>query len=101
MSAPGERVKLKVWRDHAERIIEAKLGGAGDADKEVADAGARSEGGQLGLALRPLTHDEKREAKIDAGLLVEDVDGAAARAGIQQGDVLLAINGKPCSRSTR
>jgi serine protease Do len=94
MSAPGERVKLKVWRDRAERTIEAKLGGAGDADKEVADAGASADGGQLGLALRPLTRDEKRDAKIEAGMLVENVDGAAARAGIQQGDVLLAINGK-------
>jgi serine protease Do len=27
--------------------------------------------------------------------VVEDVAGAAARAGIQAGDVLLAINGKP------
>jgi serine protease Do len=95
MSAPGERVKLKVWRDHGERTIEAKLGGAGDTDKEVADAGASAEGSQLGLALRPLTRDEKREAKIDAGMVVENVDGAAARAGIEQGDVLLAINGKP------
>ena len=35
------------------------------------------------------------QAKLDAGLVVEDVGGAAARAGIQAGDVLLAINGKP------
>ena len=28
MSAPGEHVKLKVWRDHSERIVEAKLSGA-------------------------------------------------------------------------
>ena len=34
------------------------------------------------------------KAKLDAGLLVEDVGGAAARAGIEAGDVLLAINGK-------
>ena len=27
--------------------------------------------------------------------MVEDVDGAAERAGIAAGDVLLAINGKP------
>ena len=40
MSAPGERVKLKVWRDHAERTIEAKLGGADKDGKQVADAGA-------------------------------------------------------------
>jgi serine protease Do len=95
MSAPGERVKLKVWRDHAERTIEARLGGAGPEAKEVADASASADKGQLGLSLRPLTRDEKREAKIDSGLVVEDVGGPAERAGIVAGDVLLAINGKP------
>ncbi|MEO8309952.1 MAG: PDZ domain-containing protein, partial [Caldimonas sp.] len=94
MSAPGERVKLKVWRDGAERTIDAKLGGTEKEAKQVADAGNASEHGALGLTLRPLTRDEKREAKIDAGLVVEDVDGAAERAGIVAGDVLLAINGK-------
>jgi len=93
MAAPGEHVKLNVWRDHAERTIEAKLGGAPDAEK-VADASDTAQGGQLGLSLRPLSRDEKREAKIDSGLVVEDVGGPAQRAGIQQGDVLLAINGK-------
>jgi serine protease Do len=93
MSAPGERVKLKVWRDHQERTIEAKLGGASDKVQTLADASATGQGG-LGLALRPLTRDEKREAKVEFGLVVEDVDGAAARAGIQAGDVLLAINGR-------
>ncbi len=94
LSAPGERVKLKVWRDHAERTIEAKLGGADEGEKKVADAGSAAEGGQLGLSLRPLTRDERREAKLDAGWVVEDVGGAAARAGIEAGDVLLAITGK-------
>ncbi|MEO7057393.1 MAG: PDZ domain-containing protein, partial [Caldimonas sp.] len=93
MDAPGERVKLKVWRDRAERTVEAKLGGADDG-KLVASAGSAAEGGQLGLGLRPLTSDEKREAKVDAGMVVEQVGGAAARAGIETGDVLLAINGK-------
>ena len=93
MSAPGEHVKLKVWRDHQERTIEAKLGGASDDVQTVADAGASGPGG-LGLSLRPLTRDEKREAKLESGLVVEDVGGAAARAGIQAGDVLLAINGR-------
>jgi serine protease Do len=94
MSAPGERVKLKVWRDRAEHTIEAKLGGTEKEAKQVADASAGAEHGALGLSLRPLTREEKREAKIDAGLVVEDVDGAAERAGIVAGDVLLAINGK-------
>ena len=94
MAAPGDRVKLKVWRDHGEKTIEAKLGSADEsAEKVVAEAGP-ADGNQLGLSLRPLTREEKREAKIDAGLVVEDVDGAAERAGIAAGDVLLAINGK-------
>jgi serine protease Do len=95
MSAPGERVKLKVWRDRAERTIEAKLGSAEKEPKLAADGNAGADSGSLGLSLRPLTKDEKRQAKLDAGLVVEDVDGAAERAGIQTGDVLLAINGKP------
>ena len=95
MSAPGERVKLKVWRDHGERTIEARLGGADKEGKQVADASAAGEHGALGLTLRPLSRDEKREAKVESGLVVEDVDGAAERAGIVAGDVLLAINGKP------
>jgi len=95
MSSPGERVKLKVWRDRSERVIEAKLGGAGNEEKTVADASASADQGSLGLSLRPLTRDERREAKVDGGLVVEDVGGAAERAGIVAGDVLLAINGKP------
>jgi serine protease Do len=94
MSAPGEHVKLKVWRDKSERTIEAKLGGAGNDEKTVADASASAEQGSLGLSLRPLTSDEKRQAKVDGGLVVEGVDGPAERAGIVAGDVLLAINGK-------
>ena len=30
-----------------------------------------------------------------SGLVVEDVSGPAARAGVEPGDVLLAINGQP------
>jgi len=95
MAAPGDRVKLKVWRDHGEKTIDAKLGSADEsAEKVVAEAGP-ADGNQLGLSLRPLTREEKREAKLDAGLVVEQAGGAAARAGVQAGDVLLAINGKP------
>ena len=95
LSAPGERVKLKVWHEHASRELDAKLGGADAGDKKVGDADANTQGGQLGLALRPLTRDERRAANADHGLVVEQVGGAAERAGIEVGDLLLAINGKP------
>jgi serine protease Do len=95
MSAPGEKVKLKVWRDRAARDVEVKLGGADESAAQVADAEGATQGGQLGLALRALTREERREAKVEQGMVVENVSGAAARAGIEAGDVLLAINGRP------
>ena len=95
LAAPGEKVRLKVWRDHAPRDIEAKLASA-EADKtEVADASGDAQRGQLGLGLRPLTRDERRQVGVEQGMVIENVAGPAARAGIEAGDVLLAINGKP------
>ncbi len=95
LAAPGEKVVLKVWRDHSFRDIQAKLGGAAGDAEQLADAGGNVRPGQLGLGMRPLTRDEHRDSKIEQGLVVENVAGPAERAGIQPGDVLLAINGRP------
>ena len=100
LSAPGERATLKVWRDKAWREIDVRLGSA-DEPARQADAGSdAAPGGRLGLALRPLTAEERRAselARADAGMVVEEVGGAAERAGVEPGDVLLAINGRPVS----
>lgn len=95
LSTPGERVKLKVWRDRAWRDIDVKLGTAEEPGKPIAGKDDDAGGGQLGLALRPLSPQERQQARIEQGMLVERAAGAAARAGIEPGDVLLAINGKP------
>ncbi len=94
MSKPGDEVKLQVWRDHQQKEIDAKLGNAEEPSTQVASANGSAQGGQLGLELRPLTPQERQATHIDHGLVVQDAEGAAARAGIQEGDVLLAINGK-------
>ena len=95
LAAPGEKVSLKVWRDHALREVQAKLGAGEDSEEAAADSAGSVTGGQLGLALRPLTRDERQQAQLDQGLVVDKVSGAAARAGIEAGDVLLAVNGQP------
>ena len=97
MSAPGDKVRLSVWRDKSSIELDAKLGGALPPDEAVADAGGAAQGPRLGLSLRPLQPQEKQQAKLDDGMVVEQVSGAAERAGIEAGDVLLAINGKPVS----
>ena len=98
MAKPGETVRLSVWRDHQGVDMQAKLGSATPANEAVADAGGdAAQGPRLGLSLRALQPQEKQQAQLAGGLVVEQVTGAAERAGIEVGDVLLAINGKPVS----
>jgi serine protease Do len=49
---------------------------------------------RLGLSVRPLDESERKSADTEGYLLVEDVDGPAAQAGVRPGDVILGINGK-------
>ena len=93
LARPGEKVTLEVWRDKKLETLVATLGASTDK-LDVASAGDASSGEKLGLALRPLNRDEKGEVGT-GGLLVENADGASAKAGVQQGDVVLAVNGKP------
>ncbi|MEJ1127108.1 DegQ family serine endoprotease [Variovorax sp. CCNWLW225] len=92
---PGKKVTLEVWRQGERQELSARLGDASDKPTQVAKADSAAGQGKLGLALRPLQPQEKREAAIENGLLVEDVAGPSAMAGVQAGDVLLAINGTP------
>jgi serine protease Do len=97
LSSPGDKVALKVWRDKEAREVDVKLANADSATKTVASADGGVEPGKLGLALRPLTGAERAESHLDHGLVVEDAQGPSQRAGIENGDVLLAVNGKPVS----
>jgi len=94
-AAPGEKVSLEVWRQGRREDMTAKLGDAGDRKPQIAKADDGAGKGKLGLALRPLQPRERRDTGVEAGLLVEDADGAAAQAGVQPGDVLVAVNGTP------
>jgi serine protease Do len=47
---------------------------------------------KLGMTLSEPTAEQRKELKITGGILVEDVQGAAARAGIRRGDIILAVN---------
>ncbi|MDM0043522.1 DegQ family serine endoprotease [Variovorax dokdonensis] len=95
LASPGDKVEMKVWRDGGAKEITARLGSLSDKGEQVASAGGDASQGRLGLALRPLQPRERSEAGLDAGLVVEDVDGPAALAGVQPGDLLLAVNGTP------
>jgi serine protease Do len=91
---PGTRATVEVWRDKAKHSFDVRLGENTDT-QSVASAAGDAEGGRLGLAVRPLSADEKREAEVENGLVVEGVQGASEEAGIRPGDIVLSANGKP------
>jgi len=95
IAKPGDRLAMDVWREGKEMQVTATLASA-KADPASRDNLAGIDGGaKLGLALRPLDPAERSQVGVAAGLVVEDAGGAAAVAGVQPGDVVLAVNGKP------
>ena len=96
-SRPGDKVALEVWRHGKREEISARLGDAAEKPARVAEVDQAAPGQQpkLGLALRPLQPQELRGSGASSGLVVEQSSGPSARAGVQPGDVLVAINGTP------
>ncbi len=90
---PGSKVTVQVWRSKATRDLQVAVAELTD-DK----AGRQARGGkpqpatQFGMALADLTDAQRKELKVDGGVLVENVQGAASRAGLRRGDVILAVN---------
>jgi serine protease Do len=46
----------------------------------------------IGLAVTDLTEAQKKELKLRGGVRVESVEGAAARAGLREGDVIVTLD---------
>jgi len=90
----GKSMQVEVWRDRGTKTLSVTPM-AGKAEKDDVADNDQASHGRLGVAVRALTADERRENNGQGGLVVEQVSGAAARAGIQPGDLLLSFNGKP------
>jgi serine protease Do len=92
---PGSKVTLDIWRNGSPKQLTATIGAI--KDKTIADARDKETLGKakLGIAVRPLSADEKRSTDLDHGLVVQDVAGAAERAGVRAGDVIVAVNNTP------
>ena len=91
---PGSKVPMQVWRKGEPRDLtvtvgetpEERTGMRQQSSKPSAEAVAK-----LGLSVAELTADQKRGLNVAGGVLVENAEGTAARAGIRRGDVILAV----------
>ena len=91
---PGTKATLTVWRDKARKDVPVKVAELQDEKVASRDDAGGAEGGKLGLAVRPLDPAERSAAQTDGRLVVEDVQGPAAVAGVMPGDIILAVNGR-------
>ncbi|HEX6792748.1 MAG TPA: Do family serine endopeptidase [Casimicrobiaceae bacterium] len=88
--APGTKATVEVWRDGKPVTLTATIGSYDNSQKVASNDNASTSHEKLGLAVRPLTSDEKQEVG-HGGLVVENATGPAALAGIQAGDVIVSV----------
>jgi serine protease Do len=92
-SRPGSQAKLVIWRNGNKRNIDVTVG---ELPTEKAEESAPVPSGQtpnrLGLVLRDIPPEQRRQLGIEHGLVVEAVRDAAARTPIRPGDIIRRYN---------
>ncbi len=93
---PGTVATLDVWRNRASKQLTVTVGKLPDekaAASKVGKAGKTPD--KVGLTLSDLTDAQRSSLGSDQGVMVDSAQGEAARAGIQQGDIILAVSNTP------
>ncbi len=97
--APGSKAVFSIWRNGTTREFTIAIGETPDTDKpakkaekkEKKDNAKEAAPNRIGLVVSELSADDKKELEVSNGVMVEDVEGTAAEAGIKPGDVILAV----------
>lgn len=92
---PGAKTTVQVWRNKAARDLQVTVAELQDDRARQSQRGGKPPAAaptQFGLALSELTDARRNELKLEGGVVVENAQGAAARAGIRRGDIILSVN---------
>lgn len=96
---PGTRSVIQVWRKGATRDINVAVGEIVD-EKQASTPQSRGAkppeqaANRLGLVVSELTTDQRRELKMNSGLLIEEIRGSTTRADLRPGDIVIAVISK-------
>jgi len=93
---PGTKATVQVFRRGTTRDFAVTVGEF-EADRPAKRAQAEPSPAPvaknaLGISASDLSEVQKKELKLKSGVRVDAVDGAAARAGLREGDVILSID---------
>ncbi len=92
---PGTRSTVTVWRKGANRdlvVTITEMEPEKVAKKDDRKAKPDQPVNALGLGVSDLTDAQKKELKIDGGVVIDVAESVAARAGLRAGDVILRVN---------
>jgi serine protease Do len=91
-TAPGNSIKLEIWRRGAVKELTATIGEVPLEASRAAPEPEAKRANRLGLVVSELTRAQREALEIAGGVLVRAVSGPALKAGVQQGDVIVAVN---------
>ncbi|MCV2354501.1 DegQ family serine endoprotease [Paucibacter sp. B2R-40] len=93
---PGSKVVVQVFRRGAMKELNLTVGEMpDDAKARTGEAEPKPIAGAvaaLGLQVSDLSDAQRRELKLRAGVRVDAASGVAARAGLREGDLILAVD---------
>lgn len=89
--APGSIAKLSIIRNNKDMTLNVKVEEAPN-ESASSNASKTAAANKLGVTVRPLNDEEKAKAETE-GLLVTESTGAARKAGIREGDIIVNVNG--------
>jgi Do/DeqQ family serine protease len=102
---PGSKVAVDILRDGKKETLYATLEAKPSARANHVDEGDGASGGGYGMTVQPLTPQIARELELTGkkeGVVIRALDpnGAAAAAGLREGDVITQVNGKPVTSAS-
>ena len=101
MVTPGTEAMLNLLRDGKPMTIKVKIGEMprnGLTQEYLAGAPAATSGsGLLGMTVQGITPDMRQQLGYNGkgGVVITDVEGPAAQAGLSPGDVILRVGNRP------